>query len=85
MKLRTLALLLYVGSYLVLSAFGQYSSARATDVSTSIRVDWAPIGFVTRSGNWNYAVHAAYLPLYALDRTLWHCDTYHSAIAQPLK
>ena len=78
-------LLLYVGSYLILSAFGQYSSARATSIFATIRVDWAPVGFVTRSGQWNYVIHAAYLPLYELDRMLWHCDTYHPTVSAPLR
>jgi hypothetical protein len=74
-----LGFILYVVSYLMLSDSGQYSSARATKVFGNIRVDWAPIGFVTSSGQWNYLMHGVYLPLYSLDRALWHTDTYHSA------
>jgi hypothetical protein len=76
-----LGLILYVGSYLVLSAFGRYSSVRAQSVFTQIRVDWAPIGFVTAAGQWNWLLHGLYLPLYSLDRAFWHTDTRHSAIA----
>jgi hypothetical protein len=86
-RLRTFSitgfLLLYVGSYLVLSAFGKYTSVRATSVFAYIRVDWAPVGFVTQGGHWNYILHATYLPLYELDRMLWHCDTLHSTIVSP--
>jgi len=76
-------LIVYIGSYLLLSSFGTYTYVRATSVFAMIRVDWAPLGFVVYD-NWNFAMHFVYLPLYALDQTFWHTETRRPNIATRL-
>jgi hypothetical protein len=77
--------ILNVGSYLILSTFGEYTSVRATAVWAMVRVDWAPVGFVIPNRGWNFFTEGVYFPLYLLDRLVWHTDTLHSAMAGPLR
>ena len=63
-------LLLYTGSYGLLSLGGRYEPA-VIGLNGVKWYDWAPRGFVT-DYNWNEGINRFYLPLWALDRRLWH-------------
>ncbi len=66
-------LLLYAGSYLVLSLQGRYEPA-AIGLSGVKFYAWEPRGFVTIEvyPKWRQLPHYAFLPLYWLDTRLWH-------------
>ncbi len=70
------SLVLYVGSYLHLSAAGRYEP-QAIGLNGVKWYAWAPRGFVTNY-RWN-RIGIAYLPLYVLDTKMWHpADKAHS-------
>jgi hypothetical protein len=63
-------LLLYVGSYIALSADGCYEPA-AIGLGGVKSYQWAPRGFVDNY-NWKRWPMTIYYPLYALDMRFWH-------------
>jgi hypothetical protein len=70
----------YVGSYICLSAFGQFQPAATGLVANGNSAKrgvkwymWSPAGF--HSGyRQRWALYYIYLPLYATDRSYWHRD-----------
>lgn len=68
----TLLFAIYVGSYLSLSAGGCFEPA-SIGLNGVKSYGWAPYGFVTEY-RWRSAPMVAYLPLYYLDRHIWHTD-----------
>lgn len=61
---------LYVGSYLGLSAAGRYEPA-SIGLNGVKSYGWAPHGFVTNY-QWNRTLEIVYLPLFCLDISIWH-------------
>lgn len=62
-------LILYTGIYLYLSLRGRYEPSVLS--SKGVWYEWAPSGFV-EDFRWNKSWIIAFLPLYQLDRHLWH-------------
>ncbi len=61
--------LVYIGSYVSLSAYGQYEPA-SIGLGHVMAYGWAPKGFYNTK--WNHKLICIYYPLYVLDITLWH-------------
>ncbi len=78
-------LVAYVGSYLYLSAYGQYEPI-LTDINRIEMLGWLPAGFgqspivqngkVIRRLKFNAFLFYAYLPLVLLDWNTWHHDIH---------
>ena len=65
-------LLVYAGSYIVLSAAGRYEPG-AIGLGHVKTYNWAPLGFVV-GYVWKGAPMIIYAPLYFLDTQLWHTN-----------
>ena len=76
-----MVLLFYVGSYLYLSSRGRYEPA-VIALNGVKAYAWAPQGFV-EDFQWNATLVRAYLPLYLLDRRLWHKQGYADSDRYP--
>jgi len=65
-----LNMLLYVGSYALLSSCGRYEPA-CIGLNGVKWYEWAPSGFV-ENFRWSPNLLRVYLPLYWLDSRFWH-------------
>jgi hypothetical protein len=63
-------LILYVATYLALSAQGRYEAVVWGLNHVKIR-RWVPKGFES-NGDWNVGMICAFFPLYYLDHACWH-------------
>jgi hypothetical protein len=66
-------LAIYVGSYVYLSAQGQYGPEYLVSLIDGPEYNWEPKGFHNHEGarRWNRRTYF-YLPLLYLDRAIWH-------------
>ena len=74
-------LVVYVGSYIVLSVFGQYEptvwglfevKGKTVYAPKYAFYEWAPYGFVNEDLHWNHKICFPFLPLWAIDQRIWH-------------
>ncbi len=78
-------LLLYVGTYVMLSSVGRYELKPPGTTSVE-PYQWAPCGFTSDYyGTWNVVPVRVFYPLWVLDRRCWHKDENALSGVYPIK